>query len=100
MIKSKSCFICILALATSSSLLFARSAQLDRDSSPLCPPQMSKENCQYYKDGFSDGQADRSVGMYNLQANSDKDFERPIEPAYRAGYQDGYRSLKQTNILK
>lgn len=100
MIKRKSWFICILALATSSSLLFARSAQLDRDSSPLCPPQMSKENCQYYKDGFSDGQADRSVGMYNLQANSDKDFERPIEPAYRAGYQDGYKSLKHTNILK
>ena len=100
MIKRKSWFICILALATSSSLLFARSAQLDRDSSPLCPPQMSKENCQYYKDGFSDGQADRSVGMYNLQANSDKDFERPIEPAYRAGYRDGYKSLKQTNILK
>ncbi len=38
--------------------------------------------------------------MYNLQANSEKDFERPIEPAYRAGYQDGYKSLKQTNILK
>ena len=100
MIKRKSWFICILALATSSSLLFARSAQLDRDSSPLCPPQLSKENCQYYKDGFSDGQADRSVGMYNLQANSDKDFERPIEPAYRAGYQDGYKSSKHTNILK
>ena len=100
MIKRKSWVIGVLALATSSSLIFARSAQLDRDSSPLCPPQMSKENCQYYKDGFSDGQADRSVGMYNLQANSDKDFERPIEPAYRAGYRDGYKSLKQTNILK
>ena len=100
MIKRKSWVIGVLALATSSSLIFAGSAQLDRNSSPLCPPQLSKENCQYYKDGFSDGQADRSVGMYNLQANSEKDFERPIEPAYRDGYRDGYKSLKQTHILK
>lgn len=98
--RKKSMIVFILALATPTSLLFGKSSQLDKDSASECPAQMSQENCQYYKDGFSDGQEDRSVGMHNLQARTEKDFERPIEPAYRSGYQNGYKSLKQTNILK
>lgn len=94
MLPSKLRFIFILTLMTPSSLLLARPAQLDQVSVSECPPKMTKENCQYYKDGFSDGQADYSAGMYNLQSNPEKEFERPIEPAYRTGYQDGYKSLK------
>jgi len=100
MYRSKSWLIFISALLTPSTLLLASPAQLDKERATECPTQMSKENCQYYKDGFADGQADRSVGMYNLQGNPEKDFDRPIEPAYRTGYQDGYKSLRQTNILK
>jgi ribosome modulation factor len=98
--KKKSVIVFMFALATPTSLLFGKSTQLDKDSASECPAQMSQENCWYYKNGFSDGQADRSVGMHNLQARPEKGFERPIEPAYRSGYQNGYKSLKQTNILK
>ena len=100
MCKRKSWFILIIALANLSNLLLASAAQLDKDGVAQCPPQMTMENCQYYREGFSDGQADRQVGMYNLQSGSEKSFDRPIEPAYRSGYQDGYKPLKQTKISK
>ena len=56
-----------------------------------CPSQLSRDDCDYYVEGFNDGQEDHVVGMYNLHANPDKVFDRPIAPAYRTGYDDGYK---------
>ena len=62
-----------------------------------CPSQMSRDDCDYYVEGFNDGQEDHALGMYNLHANPDKVFDRPIAPAYRAGYDDGYKQYQKAN---